>query len=127
MEELLSKIISEVLSIKDPDSFDTAIGVDDDEGRIDEKDASLQRLTLYLVEAIVNRFPSHSYNLMLNLVNSCLATNFANIDRNLKLNIMNVCSILPSAMRTANASLLADFPIQSLISYTFNSGELADK
>ena len=59
---------------------------------------------------------------MLNLVNSCLSSNFANIDRNLKLNIMNVCSILPSALRTANSSLLADFPIQSLISYAFNSG-----
>lgn len=29
MEELLAKIITEVLSIKDPDSFDAGIGVED--------------------------------------------------------------------------------------------------
>lgn len=59
---------------------------------------------------------------MFNLVSSSINSNFENIDKNVKINIMNICSIMPSALRSNNAALLTNFPIQSLISYAFNSG-----
>lgn len=74
IEDLLSKLISEILSLKDYDSFDIGIGIDDEEGKLDEKDASILRLSLGLVETIINRFPQFSFNLIANLVNSCLSS-----------------------------------------------------
>lgn len=114
--------MSEILSLKDETNIEVGFSVEDEEGKIDEKDSSIQKVALNLVEIIITRFPIHSANIISNLVNSCLASNFTNVDKNLKNNILSVCSVLPSALRNVNPSFLSTFPIQTLISYTYNSG-----
>ena len=127
MSEILSKVISEVMSLKDYDSFDEGVGVEDEEGKMDEKESSLQRLALGLLEALINRFPAYSYGLIESLVNSCISTQFANMDKSMIINLLNVCSILPAALRGNNNQLLDNFPIQSLISFAYNSNNFPDK